>query len=107
MTASSAPWRPTGSISTPATSRPSLLREDEIYAQIAAHETSGAAAELDLTQVLDEFGARVDRHPTTYRFSFTRHLGDSELIVIDSRAARELTPGERAMLDPDEPGVAG
>lgn len=81
---------------------PELLREDEIYAQIAAHETSGAAAELDLTQVLDEFGARVDRHPTTYRFSFTRHLGDSELIVIDSRAARELTPGERAMLDPDE-----
>lgn len=75
------------------------LRDDKIWKIIAAHRDS---SELDLTEVVDAFGEEVDKDPTTYRFSFTRDLGESRVIVIDSRAARDLRPDHRAMLDADE-----
>ncbi|GAB3585450.1 alkaline phosphatase D family protein [Calidifontibacter terrae] len=75
------------------------LRADPTWTLIEAHE---GPAELDLTEVLDDFAERVDRDPTSYRFSFVRDLGDSKLVVIDSRAARDLRPRHRAMLDDDE-----
>ena len=46
--------------------------------------------------------ARVDRDPETYRWSYTRALGNSRLIMLDSRAARVLEPHRRSMLDDDE-----
>src|SRR5207342_849533 len=47
----------------------------------------------------DALAARSDADPTSYRWSYTRALGDSTLVVIDSRAARELRPDGRSMLD--------
>ncbi|NYJ75247.1 alkaline phosphatase D family protein [Allobranchiibius huperziae] len=79
---------------------PDELRQDEIWRQIAAHDP--AEGELDITEVIEAFADRVDREPETYRFSFTRDLGESRLVVIDSRNARVLEPGKRAMLDAKE-----
>ncbi|MFZ1286327.1 MAG: alkaline phosphatase D family protein [Candidatus Phosphoribacter sp.] len=78
---------------------PKSLAEDEIWTQVLAHE---GGPELDLTDVLDAFAARADEHPETYRWSFTRDLGESQLVVVDSRAARKLDPKHRSMLDDDE-----
>ena len=78
---------------------PEALAEDEIWRRIVAHE---GGAELDLTDVLDAFAARADEHPESYRWSYTRDLGESQLVVIDSRAARRLDPDRRSMLDADE-----
>lgn len=78
---------------------PRDLAEDELWRLIVAHEGPG---EVDITEAVDAFAERVDNDPTTYRFSYSRDLGDSRLIVVDSRAARDLRPEHRAMLDPDE-----
>ncbi len=75
------------------------LRGDPIWRLIESHAGS---EELDLSAALDDFAETVDRDPTAYRFSFVRDLGASKLVVIDSRAARDLRPGHRAMLDEDE-----
>ena len=81
---------------------PEDLAEDEIWQQIVAHRDSGSAEELDLTATLDAFAERVDRHPDSYRWSYTRDLGESKLIVVDSRAARVLEPDRRSILDDAE-----
>ena len=74
--------------------------EDEVYAKVLAHE---GEEELDLTEVLDAFADRVDQHPRTYRWSYVREFDtQARLVVLDSRAARELDPEHRAMVDPDE-----
>lgn len=75
------------------------LADDKIWKIIAAHQ---GPDELDLTDTIDAFAEEVDEDPTTYRFSFVRDLGASALVVIDSRAARDLRPQHRAMLDADE-----
>lgn len=75
---------------------PAERAADEIWQRVAAHEGPG---ELDLSEVLDEFADRVDRDPETYRFSFAREFGDVRLVVIDSRAARDLSPDARALVD--------
>ncbi|MFC7597291.1 alkaline phosphatase D family protein [Terrabacter sp. GCM10028922] len=77
---------------------PGLLAEDEIFAKVLA----ATGDELDLTQAVLDLARRVDRHPEVYRWSFRRDLGDSRLVVVDSRAARVLEPERRSMLDPDE-----
>jgi len=51
---------------------------------------------------LDAFVWRVDQDPATYRWSYHQDFGGTRLLVVDSRCARVLTPGARAMLDPDE-----
>ncbi|RYB92117.1 alkaline phosphatase family protein [Nocardioides oleivorans] len=79
---------------------PAERRTDELYAAVLAHEGDD---ELDLGAVLDAFAERVDQHPETYRWSYTRDFDtQARLVVVDSRAARELDPAHRAMLDPDE-----
>ncbi len=70
--------------------------DDEIWRIVVAHE---GPDELDLSSVLDEFAARVDEHPDTYRWSHARDLGGSRLVVVDSRAARVLASDTRQMLD--------
>ncbi|WES64302.1 alkaline phosphatase D family protein [Microbacter sp. GSS18] len=72
---------------------------DEIWQMIAAHDGSD---ELDLSDALDAFADRVDKEPTTYRFSYVRDFGDVRLAVIDSRAARNLDPDHRALVDAKE-----
>lgn len=77
--------------------------EDEIWATLQRLRTeTGDRGEVDLTGVLDAFADRVDQQPQTYRWSFARDLGNSRLVVVDSRAGRVLEPGSRSMLDDRE-----
>ena len=80
---------------------PGQLGEDEIYASVLA-AAAAADGELDVTEPVFDLARRVDRHPDVYRWSFRRDLGDSRLVVVDSRAARVLRPEHRSMLDPAE-----
>ncbi|MCO4239364.1 alkaline phosphatase family protein [Pseudarthrobacter sp. MDT3-28] len=72
---------------------------DAIWQRIARHRSE---AELDLSAELDSFAERADRDPESYRWSFCRDFGDTRLIVVDSRAARNLVPEARALLDDEE-----
>ncbi|WP_416952292.1 alkaline phosphatase D family protein [Nocardioides sp. T5] len=79
---------------------PAEREQDEVYAKVRAHRGD---AEQDLGPFLDEFAARVDQEPQTYRWSYTRDFDtQARLVVVDSRAARKLDPDDRAMLDDDE-----
>lgn len=51
---------------------------------------------------LDACVERIDDDPAAYRWSYHQDFGGTRLIVVDSRCARVLTPGARAMLDPAE-----
>jgi len=82
---------------------PSERAGDEIWQQIAAREADDSGGvELDLTATLDAFAERCDRESTSYRWSYCRDVGDTRLIVLDSRAARVLEPARRALLDDSE-----
>ncbi len=79
---------------------PAERAEDELYAQVLAHQGDD---ELDFGDLLDAFAERVDQEPATYRWSYTRDYDtQARLVVIDSRAARQLDPDARALLDSDE-----
>ncbi|UTT66465.1 alkaline phosphatase family protein [Janibacter sp. CX7] len=77
---------------------PEELAQDEIWARL----DGAGPGEVDLTVPLRALAERVDRQPETYRWSYTRALGGSRLIMLDSRAARVLEPERRSMLDDDE-----
>lgn len=51
---------------------------------------------------LDAFAEKADAEPSSNRWSYARDLGHARLIMVDTRCARQLTPGDRRMLDPDE-----
>ena len=78
---------------------PAERAEDEIWQLILAHT---GPDEPDLSDALDAFADRVDREPRTYRFSYRRDFGDIRLVIVDSRAARELDPTARALVDSTE-----
>ena len=79
---------------------PAEREQDEIWGVVRAHEGDD---EFDLGETLDAFAARVDQIPTTYRWSYVRNFDtQARLVVVDSRAARQLDPDARALLDPDE-----
>lgn len=79
---------------------PADREKDEVYAQVRAFRGD---AEQDLGPFLDDFAARVDQEPQTYRWSYTRDFDtQARLVVVDSRAARKLDPDDRAMLDDAE-----
>ncbi|TFD22973.1 alkaline phosphatase D family protein [Cryobacterium sp. TMS1-13-1] len=80
---------------------PAERANDDIWRLIAAHD---GPDELDLSVPLDAFAERCDQQPTSYRWSYCRDISDVRLIVVDSRAARELDPARRALLDEDEIG---
>jgi len=81
---------------------PAELAQEEVWQHVVEHVATGATDELDLTAHVDALAARADDEPSTYRWSYTRALGDCALLVIDSRAARELRPDGRSMLDAEE-----
>jgi hypothetical protein len=56
----------------------------------------------DSGDVLDAFAEKADAEPSSNRWSYARDLGHAKLIMIDTRCARQLTPGDRRMLDPSE-----
>ncbi|CAM3645195.1 alkaline phosphatase D family protein [Nocardioides zeicaulis] len=79
---------------------PAERAQDEIWQHVLAHAGDD---EQDLGEVLDAFAARVDQEPATYRWSYVRDFDtQARLVVVDSRAARQLEEGHRALLDPDE-----
>jgi hypothetical protein len=79
---------------------PAQRADDELWQQVVAHTGDD---EHDLGEAIDAFAERVDQRPETYRWSYVREFDtQARLVVVDSRAARDLRPGSRAMLDPDE-----
>ncbi|WP_424535144.1 alkaline phosphatase D family protein [Sphaerisporangium viridialbum] len=74
---------------------PSERKADPMYAELHGSEGDGAAA-------LDAFAKRADEDPSSTRWSYTRDIGRTRLIMLDTRCARELGPGHRRMLDDEE-----
>jgi hypothetical protein len=81
---------------------PEELAADEVWQHLQSLLAANLGVEPDLSDYLDAFAARADAHPDSYRWSYARDLGETRLIVIDSRAARVLRPDRRSMLDEKE-----
>ena len=75
---------------------PEQLADDELLTALQAMDGDGAP-------LLFAMAEEADRDPTTVRWSFRRRLGEVDVVVVDSRAARVLD-GERDMLDEAEWG---
>ena len=73
---------------------PESHREDELLKRVKAAE--------DAEPILEEFARRADQETSGTRWSYCRDLGRTRLIVIDSRAGRQLEEGARSMLDEEE-----
>ncbi|GHH33859.1 alkaline phosphatase D family protein [Streptomyces candidus] len=73
---------------------PEDLAADELYARVRAT--------ADGTEILREFADRADQDPVSVRWSYRRDFGSVRLLMVDTRAARVLEEGARAMLDEDE-----
>jgi len=74
---------------------PDELASDPLLAKLRAAEQDGGP-------LLDEFAWAADVQPEQNRWSYARDYGRVRVMVLDSRCARVLTPGRRAMLDPAE-----
>ncbi|MDT3397109.1 alkaline phosphatase D family protein [Streptomyces sp. B1866] len=79
---------------------PAELAADELYARVRAER--GEDGEVDGTAALREFAARADADPAYTRWSYRRDFGRVRLLMVDTRAARVLGEGGRAMLDEAE-----
>ena len=73
---------------------PDEHREDGLLKKIQEADDGGP--------ILRDFAYRADREVEGARWSYYRDLGDSRLVVIDSRCGRVLDEGRRSMLDEDE-----
>ncbi|MGS2587691.1 DUF7800 domain-containing protein [Streptomyces hebeiensis] len=69
---------------------PAELAADELYAAVRA--------EPDGTGPLRRYADLAERDPAAVRWSYRRDFGRTRLLMVDSRAARVLDEGERAML---------
>ena len=78
---------------------PQERAEDAIWRRITSNTGDD---EIDVGAELDGFAERADQDPKSYRWSYCRDFGDTRLIVIDSRAARNLVPDDRALIDQAE-----
>lgn len=73
---------------------PAELAADPLYATVTASP--------DGTEALRRFAAETDADPARTRWSYQRIFGRVQLLMVDTRAARVLDEGRRAMLDDDE-----
>src|SRR3712207_4504246 len=73
---------------------PRELEDDELYQSVCDSDDAGP--------MLREFAYKADREVSGARWSFCRQIGQSKLVVMDSRAGRVLTPGDRQMVDDNE-----
>jgi hypothetical protein len=71
---------------------PHVLEADEVYRRVRAE---GAA-------VLRDAAFRWDREVSGVRWSYCRDIGTMRIVMVDSRAGRELEPGRRRMVDDGE-----
>jgi len=76
---------------------PAVLAEGEVYDAVRAAGDDGDAHDL-LASHMDTEGRQVGHS----RWSFARDIGDSRLVVIDSRAGRDVTPGRRELVQDEE-----
>ncbi|MET7936961.1 alkaline phosphatase D family protein [Streptomyces sp. NPDC005322] len=77
---------------------PAELAADELYAAMReASEGDG-----DGTEALREFASRAEADPAYTRWSYRRDFGRTRLLMVDTRAARVLDEGARAMLHDKE-----
>jgi hypothetical protein len=67
------------------------LDESELYTRIRA-------ADGDAGPILSAEMRKADEQPGHSRWSYYRDLGDTRLLVVDSRAGRELDPPDRQMI---------
>ena len=73
---------------------PRELEDDELFQSVCDAEDAG--------QMLREFAFKADREVSGTRWSYCRQIGQTKLVVMDSRAGRVLDPGERQMVDEEE-----
>jgi phosphodiesterase/alkaline phosphatase D-like protein len=73
---------------------PEDLRAGELYDKVRAADDAGAL----LAVAMDTEGRQTGHS----RWSFARDVGDARLVVIDSRAGRDVTPGARELIRDDE-----
>jgi hypothetical protein len=73
---------------------PRELDDDELYQRVCDADDAGP--------MLREFAFKADREVGGARWSFCRQIGQTKLVVMDSRAGRVLEPGERQMVDDHE-----
>lgn len=73
---------------------PAQLRDTPLYATVRAAGDGGEA----LARAMDDAGHQRGHS----RWSFARDLGPARLVVIDSRAGRDVTPGRRRIVDDGE-----
>jgi hypothetical protein len=73
---------------------PAAQQEEGLLQRVKEAEDAG--------QVLREFAEDADREKSRSRWSFCRDLGDTRVVVMDSRAGRVLDEHDRAMVDDDE-----
>ena len=73
---------------------PEAHDDDELLARVREAD--------DGQQILRDFAVRADRRTDGSRWSYCRDLGQTRIVVIDSRAGRVLDPGRRSMVDAEE-----
>ncbi|MDP9257189.1 MAG: alkaline phosphatase family protein [Actinomycetota bacterium] len=73
---------------------PSELAGERLLAEVQADDDGGPR--------LRRFARTADHETTASRFAYHRDFGRSRLVVVDSRAARVLSEGQRDMVDADE-----
>src|SRR6185369_17160632 len=73
---------------------PAELAEGELYDAVREQDDAGAL----LASRMDTEG----RQSGHSRWSFARTFGDARLVVIDSRAGRDVTPGARRLIGDEE-----
>ena len=73
---------------------PEAHQEDELLRRVKEAD--------DAEAILEEFAFKADRETDGSRWSYCRDLGNTRLVVIDSRAGRVLDEGNRSMLDDEE-----
>ena len=69
--------------------------DDDVYC--AVRDCEG-----DAGPIVREFAAKADRDVAGARWSYRRDIGRTRVVMMDSRAGRVLTPGERSMIDAEE-----
>ena len=73
---------------------PDALEEEEIYQRVRDAGDGG--------KLLRDYAYKCDREVEGARWSYCRDIGCTRVVMIDSRAGRVLTPGERSMVDDGE-----
>jgi hypothetical protein len=74
---------------------PSERAQDKLFAAVRS-------ADGDAGALLDEFAEQSYAQPAGTQFSYVRDYGPTRFVMLDSRCARVLTPGNRAMIDDTE-----